>query len=663
MVLIVIFVLGMVLLDCLSVLVVSVLYGIFVFPGILLLRSMGISGLRSLFYGVPLGFSVTGLVLLVVIAVFGWNCLSITICYAALFVGVICVGMKGRIRRYAVIHPSESDSGNIDISFSLVLAIAVLSICVFIPLLRFGQLTEYGHAYSGLFGLDFLVRSVHAFSIAHSGLPPDNYYFAGTKITNYYFLWYLLPAMAYKILGTGSDIRAIVAVICLMTVPFFLFIFYDLLRNFLSRAMKVTLSEINAKKCSAVFFLVVFCSSYHWVFFILKKIVHYFGIPKLSQMAEQMNWLSQSWFRDFIFEPQVIIALMMAMLLYYFLSITPGLWRGVTIGTILSAIAVTDVWIFMVVCIAYFSYCVMRVIIEKQIIIVFDTLLTAITGLLFVGIFYAVGLFAFQESSNALVFKPNFTMILGLPVFLILIYGGAAVVGILGAMKSRHVMENQFLALTFLFSILFIVAVTEVMEGNVCLRKALYLARLPLSLWAGFMLYRVLISGKCIVITTVIMLVGLPTMATDIYAVAGTGNRNFTTYVSPAESAASEWIRFHTPVDSVVQSKVDYSGYYDYSLTIDFGERKAALGFYKMALLFHPQREDIVERLDKIKLMFRTEDDAERLQLLRELKINYVFIGKREEKTFPQCGKRFSERKEDYRLVYSNNEVMIFKVN
>ncbi len=662
-ILIMVLVLGIMLAGYLSVLVVFILYGLSVFPGILFLKIIGISRFRSLYYGVPLGFSITGLILLVIISILGWNYLAIIVSYAVVISGIIFLGMKVRTQKSVPINSLEGNSENASISFSLTLLIAIFLVFVFIPLFRFGQLTEYGHAYSGLFGLDFLVRSVHAFSITHSGLPPDNYYFAGTKITNYYSLWYMLPAMAYKLLGVKADIRAIVSVVCLINVPIFLFIFYDFLQNFLSRMAKVTLSEINTKKCTAVFFLVVFCSSYHWLFFVLKKIAPYFEIEKLSWVADQLNWMSQSWFRDVIFEPQVILALMMVMLLYHFLTAKPDPWRGVIIGVILSSIALTDVWIFMIVCIAYFCYGLIRFIIEKQPSIGLDIFLTAATGLVFVGIFYAIGFFTIQESSNALVLRPNYPVILGLPFFLVLIYGGAAIIGILGAVKNWQEEKNRFLALIFLVSIMFITGVTEVMEGNVCLRKALYLARLPVSLWAAFVLYRVISSKRWMKVTFFLMLVGLPTMATDIYAVAGTGNRNFTTYISPAELAASKWLRCHTPVGSVVQSKVDYAGHYDYSLTINFGERQAALGSYKMALLFYPNREDARDRLNKIKTIFRTHDDQERLTLLRDLKIDYVFIGEREKKTFPQCDKRLIDRKEEYQLVYSNNEVMIFKVN
>jgi uncharacterized membrane protein len=111
-----------------------------------------------------------------------------------------------------------------------------------------------------------------------------------------------------------------------------------------------------------------------------------------------------------------------------------------------------------------------------------------------------------------------------------------------------------------------------------------------------------------------------------------------------------------------VQSAVDYPGNYDYSPTIDFAERKAALGFWKMALLFYPDRRRLAERVRQVDEIFGAEDDGPRLRNLADLGIDYLVVGQRERALYPGCDQRFRRQPGHFRPVYEAGSVSVYQV-
>jgi len=209
-------------------------------------------------------------------------------------------------------------------------------------------------------------------------------------------------------------------------------------------------------------------------------------------------------------------------------------------------------------------------------------------------------------------------------------------------------------------SLLAMAFVTEALEGNVFLRKGLYLLTLPLFLAAGHYLYSATLKRGMVVMLACAFL-AFPTVVTDIYALIDTNDETFTTYISRDEMAAAQWLRQNTPHDAVVQSRIDYPGHFDYSLTVCFGERRAALAHWKIAHVLYPNLQALKERAKEIKTIFMAEDKLERYNALKKLGINYIFIGTKERKSFPGCEFRIALDTAHFKRVFRNEEVGIYQ--
>ena len=81
-----------------------------------------------------------------------------------------------------------------------------------------------------------------------------------------------------------------------------------------------------------------------------------------------------------------------------------------------------------------------------------------------------------------------------------------------------------------------------------------------------------------------------------------------------------------------------------------------------MAFQRYPNKKAIIKRADKIKMMFSIKDNLRRYNIARELHINYIFLGKNEEKRFFGCKERIKKDEKHYKQVYVNQEVAIYKV-
>jgi uncharacterized membrane protein len=214
-----------------------------------------------------------------------------------------------------------------------------------------------------------------------------------------------------------------------------------------------------------------------------------------------------------------------------------------------------------------------------------------------------------------------------------------------------------------LIALFFMLFVTETLEGNVFLRKSIMVFRVPLFLLAASRLYSAF-HGRVSAVTWGLLVLALPTLVTDTYATSDVHNRDATTYVSPAEMTAASWIKDHIERDAIVQSMVDYSapGAIDFSLTVCFGERKSALGFWKMAYQRYPNKDAIVGRNHDIDAMFRSDDTVERYRLARALNIDYVLVGPREQARYPGAEARFAGDPAHFRRVYDSGEIRIYEV-
>jgi uncharacterized membrane protein len=208
-------------------------------------------------------------------------------------------------------------------------------------------------------------------------------------------------------------------------------------------------------------------------------------------------------------------------------------------------------------------------------------------------------------------------------------------------------------------ALFFMLFITEVLEGNVFLRKALTVARLPLLILSGRYLYSFL---KPTLAVGLLVLLAAPTLLTDTYATSDTSDARHVDYVSKDDMTAAVWIRGHTERNAVVQSRIDYPGDFEYSLTVCFAYRRAALGLWKMAYQRYPNRAALDERVREVDALYMTSIDDERITLAKALDIDYLYVGLQERARFPEITARMDADIRDFKPVYKHGEVSIYQV-
>lgn len=636
-------------------------YTAFVLPGFIFLKNNKLSNVTSIIYGAPIGISITSVIVIVFVAVNGWNILHLSAIYLVLIlitwlaaylfaIRSKCMSLTfGKIARQPTNIPS-----------SIYLIISFYIIVTFFPLNEVGKITDYGYAFTGLFSHDFILRALDSVALAKD-IPADNYFFLGQKTHNYYVLWYVLPATVYNLVGTKANIRDIISLICLVNIPlFFSFLFFTL-SDFVHNSNNAHATPISSnRKLLYVFLIPLFCYSYHWMYVLLKALLPLIGIHGLDSLFSHMHSLSQSWFRDIIFEPHCVLSLMMILLIIKIVTFQPSFLRGLAIGWILASIALTDMAMFFIASSAHLIYLISQIRSKRDAIVFKDLFGTLLCGSGILAIMLVIGIFVVPEYSNDIVIRPYWMVILGLPLFLILHYAVMPVAAI-PAIKQMGNDKKGFIVTVTLVSLFFMLFVTETLEGNVILRKSMKVLRLPFILFTCYYVYH---TNKNLLhrIAIICFLAALPTFMTDLHVLMDVTNKSCTTYVTEAEMEGALWLKSNTPRDAVVQSLIDYPGYFDYSVTIYFGERRAALGLWKMAFQRYPNNDAIRKRAGQIKMMFSTGDNTPRYDLARKLKLKYVFIGNKEEERFPGCGKRFRSDAKHFKRVFANREVAIYEV-
>jgi hypothetical protein len=633
-----------------------IVYAGFTLPGILICRKNNLSSWRMFIYGVPIGLGLTSFVVIVVVSLVGWR-LNFIIVSWVIFICFICfypftIHKKNNKDSIMLNDTKKGAEDIVSVPPAILILITFFTLLVYIPLSKVGVLTEYGYAFTGLFSHDFILRALDAVAMANS-IPPENYFFGGEITKNYYLLWYVLPATVYNMLGFVGNIREIVAVICILNVPFFLLIFYFTLKDFLG-------SRLSIEKSPLVFFLVVYCTSYHWLFVAAKNIANSLHINSADKIFFKMHAVSQTWYRDLIFEPHCILALMLVFCLFALSKQPASIKRGFVTGILLSLIALTDTAIFLIVGSWYFFCMMICMIHTRKIDELYDALSAAGVGLGVVVLMFALGVFGVTQYSNKLIIQPSMFVIVTLPLFLILNYGVTAVTW-LSVFRVKELDRKWQLLLLALVSVFFMMFITESLEGNVVLRKALKVGRISFALLAGY--YLCCFAGsKLYRIIILLFLLSLPTFFSDISALTNVNDIDHTSYISKDDMEAALWIKNNTPNDAFVQGAIDYPGYFDFSLTACFGERRSALSHWKMAYQRYPNLISIKQRVKAVDKLFQQTKTWQPSDFDNLLPVDYVVLGKNELKLYPESKDFYKYGKGFLEPVFSNRSVFIYKV-
>ena len=621
-------------------------------PGFIVFRRFA-STTVAMVYGVPLGYSLTSLIIIAAVGLGGWSIPVIGCAYVLLLAAVYMIARMAPGGRGD--QASAQDDYDIELPLFVAIALATFVLLLSIPLAHAGSLTERGYAFAGLFGHDFILRATDSVTLAQS-IPEDNFFFHGQKTKNYYILWYILPATIVNLLGKNADAAKIVASVSLISVPVFGMLVYFALESFVKATTQVAIASMRL----AIIFLLLFicCYSYHWVFYGLTHVLDPAVYPAVDRVSHMMGPVSTSWFKDLLFQPHSMLALMQLLAVMY-LSLRPPLpLRGLWIGLLLGSMLLADTVVFLVIGSAFGVWYLFKVFDRSRI-----SELAQMIGSVACVVALCLGIHAFgsAEYSNKIVFLPYTAAIVGLPLLLPLCLGAMPILPLL-AWKQRawHLERQTWLLIALLIaSLFFMLCITEVLEGNVFLRKALTVARLPLLLLSGRYLYSFLRPTLGV---SLLVLLAAPTLLTDAYATSDTSDARHVDYVSKDDMTAALWIRGHTERGAVVQSLIDYPGPFDYSLTVNFAYRRAALGLWKMAYQRYPNRSALDERVREVNALYMTSSDDERITLAKALDINYMYVGPQEQAKYPGITARMDADILHFKSVYRYGEVSIYQV-
>jgi hypothetical protein len=625
---------------------------VFALPGFIVFRRFTNAAV-AVAYGVPLGYSLTSLIIIGVVGLAGWNIPAIGCAYAILLATVYVIARWASGARDDLRSVQNGSEAQVPLLVAIVLALFVLVLSV--PLAHAGSLTERGYAFAGLFGHDFILRATDSVSLAQS-LPADNFFFHGQTTKNYYILWYMLPATIFNLLGKNADADKIVAVISLISVPVFGMLVYLTLESFVKAT---TQAAIASTRLTIIFSLLfVSCYSYHWFFYGLTHVLDPAAYPVVDRVSHQMGPVSTSWFKDLLFQPHSILALMQLLAVMYLTLRSPFRLRGLWVGLLLGSMLITDSVVFLVIGSGFGVWYLFQIF-DRSRIGELALMIGSVTCV--VGLCLGIHAFGSAEYSNKIVFLPYIAAIVGLPMLLLLSLGAMPVLPLL-AWKQRawHLERQTWLLIALLIAALFFMLfITEVLEGNVFLRKALTVARLPLLILSGRYLYSFLRPNLAV---SLLVLLAAPTLLTDTYATSDIRDAQHVDYVSKEDMAAALWIRGHTEREAVVQSRIDYPGDFEYSLTVCFAYRRAALGLWKMAYQRYPNRAALDERVREVEALYMTSSDDERITLAKALNINYLYVGAQERARFPEITGRMDADVRDFKPVYKVGEVSIYQV-
>jgi uncharacterized membrane protein len=218
-----------------------------------------------------------------------------------------------------------------------------------------------------------------------------------------------------------------------------------------------------------------------------------------------------------------------------------------------------------------------------------------------------------------------------------------------------------------LWSLFFILLIQLSIENDVVIRKGQKILQFPLLIFTGFALSNLLsnprrkLSG---VIVTLLTLLALPTLVSDLKAGSDVSNSQNVTYISPEDFQACKWLKQNTPPGTIIQSAPQYEGgKYELSLIALFAERQMVIGEWKVSRMQVVNDTALLQaRYRDVNAMFTSEDVEQAPEIVQKYKIEYLYVGPREEKLYSPGVLKFARHPEWFEPVYSQNGVTIYKI-
>lgn len=657
--------------------------GLFWLPGYLTCRHLlGFNPIRS---GGGLFLSLLiGIVLSTLAAIFGGLILGfhppVTIGAVAVLVLVIL-----GIRRFRPV-PEKPLATGLDWSrkdWPLFFILAILLILsVLIPLSTVGLETPQGIAYPCFFNLDLFKNMAHTAAVSHGELPPQNPYFYGEKL-HYYWFYFILPAFLHQLSPAGFSTKGLLLSYGLFVDLLFLGLLFSLVRVFVG----------NRVVLFVVCFLGLFASSFEGLFALVRASsgltfalpVNVEGMRLPALRFPQLHPHLEGFYRYFLYIQVALFGLcgfLSIILLNHFSRTSDGATcrHLVLIGVLLAALPCFSLVMGVLAFLWWVVYWLLLSLKPKWL------LLIPIGLVLLLSPFYS-RLEVFSSSIPLLTISQPKLLWSSL-LHLVWEFGPIFLLGVPGIFLLFRDTNRVPRLAAFSLGIVGLVPLLVLTEKDVLLqgRPGLVAAwggylfhisvltglsiRVFLILCSGVFLERCFhFWGKRLVAMTglsLLILTGLPTTLVDMSFHSQHHNPFTTTYLSPADLEANQWIRENLPENAVVQSASEYPGALgylgltDYSPIVVFGERSVACGDLGHVEIYVPDQGEVERKRALAEELFTTEYEERALAIAYGLRVGWLYVGREEMSQYGVDRERIPGIFEE---VYSHNGVSIFRAD
>lgn len=644
-----------------------------VLPGVIIARrvygSQSSPWLVALLVGTPWGFGFSSVVLM---ALWLAGVRSPTVLALAPLVALLVAIPAGRLG--GLLTAPRFDRRDL---VPIVLVLALVPLVNGRPFARVGEMRPEGKAYRAYFVADFEWAITIVAELSKGEVPPRNPFIAGDRL-HYYWVTDLLSAIEYRAARHRLSIDQILLVNTLLLDLGWAALLYFFVRYF------VHSPPAAAWACVGV----VLFSSFEGI----QQIYHYW-----DRMPDHAPMTLLTWFRgrnidaisnwDFgslkvdglqrllLYQRQHATAwsISLSSLLVLLASRDNGRF-GVNLfaGTLLAlSLLVSSFIAVMVGCVvAIYQGLTLAVRARWK-----DLVVAGIGGGIPVGL--AVLLSSWLEyvdrsggpivyvQRNPLAFTNTWTGIF-------LSFGPALIAAAIGAVVALWRRDTRFsvagLIVAVGFFFYFFVDVVDHQHAYVGWRAGhlLFMAFAPLI---GFALQELWKGGRVVRTATVavgllLALTAAPMTIIDLYNTQDTefqalspGGFNWTEILTRDELAALEWVKTYTPQDALVQvDPVRESGTWAYMPA--FGERRMAAG---MPISMIPLKK-YEEASDRVKKVFTASDAATSYEDAVNLKIQYLFVGPREQRAYPKLRALLDSAPFWFKPAFRNDSVTIYRV-
>jgi hypothetical protein len=551
-----------------------------------------------------------------------------------------------------------------------------LAAVIFVSLFLTPFFRNYGVPRDGMVGYPKLAVSDLFNHISVTGelakeIPPKNPYFTGETL-HYYWLSHTIPSSFYRL----SDFRTSRHELLLMTGYLygtaFIFLLTLLLRRRFGHNRAVWIGLFLAFVAySYADILVLFQETASRVPATWRETLFLNRI--LVEEGETYSGMAHAWHRDFAVEPHATMALVLG--LAFLLRLAdwrerrPAIFDGAVAGLLLGAAVGCDAFVGLTFAFAGFSILGFLCLRSGPGRGGSWTALGAMGGVfILVNLFYVV--WQMQGGGSSFVhFSIYLRMLLLSPFALTIELGPTLIFGVAGLvllLRRRESGRDMDMLLVLAMSLLFMFFVQHDLSPNLFMRKSLKVIRLPFLIFAVAWLSSLMTGTrprKYLAAATLLLALSIPTILTDIPRLGRSDSGEDLCLVNASDVRGYAWVKENSPRNAVIQGFPDYSTPSLYTPATVFGDRRSALGDWMKAVIYQVGRERVNERSrDVKKILFGETSLEETLGVVRELGIEWIYVGPTERRMTGEGARKFKAWTEHFEPVYIEGPVTVYRV-